>query len=59
MSKMSELCIDIELMLEQGYSPVRIAEYLEVPITWVYESAELMEPETSTKVFNPVETVNS
>jgi len=54
MSKMSELCIDIELMLEQGYSPVRIAEYLEVPITWVYETSELMEDETSTQVLNPI-----
>jgi hypothetical protein len=59
MSRMSELCIDIELMLEQGYNPVRIAEYLEVPITWVYESAELMDEESNTEVFSPFETVNS
>jgi len=59
MSKMSELSIDIELMLEQGYSPMRIAEFLEVPVIWVYETSDLMEPETNTEVFNPFETINS
>jgi hypothetical protein len=55
---MSELSIDIELMLEQGYNPVRIAEYLEVPITWVYESGENIEEDT-TEVFSPFVTINS
>lgn len=59
MSKMAELCIDIELMLEQGYNPVRIAEYLEVPITWVYDTSGLMNVETSTEVFGPLVTLNS
>ena len=58
MSRMSELSIDIELMLEQGYNPVRIAEYLEFPITWVYESGENIEEDT-TEVFSPFVTINS
>jgi hypothetical protein len=37
MSQMSELYADIELMLEQGDSPLKIAQYLHIPITWVYE----------------------
>jgi hypothetical protein len=56
---MSELSVDIDLMLEQGYSPARIAQILEIPITWVYEANEIMEDESSTEVFNPFDTVNS
>lgn len=59
MSRMSELCADIDLMLEQGYSPALIAQILEVPITWVYEANEIMEDESSTEVFNPFDAVNS
>ena len=40
MSKMSELYCDIELMLEQGDSPLKIAQYLHIPITWVYEVSD-------------------
>jgi hypothetical protein len=56
---MSELSIDIELMLEQGYNPVRIAEYLEVPITWIYEANETTEDKSNTEVYSPFDTVNS
>ena len=54
MSRMSELYCDIELMLEQGNSPFIISEYLEVPVTWVYEVAESQDEELS-----PFKTVNS
>ena len=54
MSRMSELYADIELMLEQGNSPFIISEYLEVPVTWVYEVTESSEEELS-----PFVTVNS
>lgn len=54
MSRISELYLDIELMLVQGDSPVKISQYLEVPVTWVYEVAEAYEEELS-----PFVTVNS
>jgi len=54
MSRMSELYYDIELMLEQGDSPVKIAQYLQVPIKWVYEVSESSDEELS-----PFKTVNS
>jgi len=40
MSKMSNLSLEISDMLEAGYLPVTIARMLEVPINWVYETAE-------------------
>jgi len=55
MSRMSELYYDIELMLEQGDSPVKIAQYLSVPITWVYEvsTTEVIEE------YSPFDSINS
>lgn len=52
MSRMSELSIDIQDLLEEGYLPVTIARQLEVPITWVFE--EVVQDELS-----PFETINS
>ncbi len=52
MSRMSELSIDIQDMLEAGYLPVTIARQLEVPITWVFEEIKQEE-------YSPFETVNS
>ena len=40
MSKISELYLDIELMLEQGTHPATISAVLEVPASWVYEVVE-------------------
>jgi hypothetical protein len=40
MSKMSELDQDIQIMLDQGCTPVEIALALEIPISWVFESAQ-------------------
>lgn len=40
MSKMSELDQDIQIMLDQGRTPVEIALALEIPISWVFESAQ-------------------
>ena len=54
MSRMSELYADIELMLDQGDSPLKIAQYLQVPIKWVYEVTESQDEELS-----PFKTVNS
>lgn len=52
MSRMSELSIDIQDMLEDGYLPVTIARQLEIPVNWVFE--EIKQEELS-----PFETINS
>ena len=54
MSKMSDLTVEISDMLEAGYLPVTIARNLEIPITWVYETADTVSEELS-----PFETINS
>lgn len=53
MSKMSDLALEISDMLEAGYLPVTVAKMLDVPINWVYETAD------ATEEFSPFETVNS
>ena len=37
MSKMSDLSLDIQTMLEEGREPRAIAQILEIPVEWVYE----------------------
>jgi hypothetical protein len=60
MSKMSELSIDIQEMLEDGVHPTAIAKRLSVPLGLVYDTLESMEDEESnTEVFSPFETMNS
>jgi|LauGreDrversion4_2_1035121.scaffolds.fasta_scaffold209136_3 hypothetical protein len=60
MSKMSELSIDIQEMLEDGVHPTAIAKRLDVPLGLVYDTLESMEDEESnTEVFSPFETMNS
>jgi len=60
MSNMSNLSIEIDNMLESGYLPVTIARILEIPITWVYETAETMDDvEDITDELSPFQTVNS
>ena len=56
MSRMSELSIDIQAMLEDGHDPRAIARYLEIPVEWVYE--QLLQ-ESDKELFSPFETVNS
>ena len=56
MSRMSELSIDIQAMLEEGHEPRAIAQILEIPAEWVYE--QLLQ-ESNTELFSPFETVNS
>ena len=53
MSAMSNLSLEISDMLEEGYLPVTIARMLDVPINWVYETAD---PEEE---LSPFQTVNS
>ena len=59
MSKMADLSLEIQDMLELGSDPVTIATILEIPITWVYETSENMDVESSTEVFSPFSTINS
>ena len=49
---MSDLSIEIQGMLEDGYLPVTIARELDIPITWVFEDVEQEE-------LSPFTTVNS
>jgi hypothetical protein len=37
MSRMSDLSLDIQTMLEEGREPRAIAQILEIPVEWVYE----------------------
>lgn len=43
MSKMSDISIDIQDMLEEGVNPTKIAKILQVPLTWVYDTLEMMD----------------
>jgi hypothetical protein len=57
MSKVNELYMDIELMLEQGTHPATISAVLDVPVSWVYEVLE--DAEKPDEDFSPFKTVNS
>ena len=60
MSKMSDLTFEISDMLEAGYLPVTVARILEIPITWVYETADTeISGEDITEELSPFQTVNS
>jgi hypothetical protein len=59
MGSMSDVAIDIEEMLDEGYRPITISALLNVPVTWVYDVAELQQTESNTEVYNPYNTVNS
>jgi hypothetical protein len=57
MSKVNELYLDIELMLEQGTHPATISAVLDVPVSWVYEVLD--DAEKPDEDFSPFKTVNS
>ena len=60
MSNMSNLSIEISDMLESGHSPVTIARILEIPITWVYETADTeIVGKDITEELSPFQTINS
>jgi electron transfer flavoprotein alpha/beta subunit len=40
MSKMSDLNVQIQDLLDQGQTPFMIAQMLDVPVSWVYEVEE-------------------
>jgi hypothetical protein len=59
MSKMADMSLDIQLMLEDGVHPTTIAKTLEVPLGWVYDTLESMDEENNTEELSPFETINS
>jgi hypothetical protein len=60
MSKMADLELDIQQMLDEGVHPTSVAKRLGIPLGWVYDALESMEGEESnTEVFSPFETMNS
>ena len=58
MSKMSNLVLDIEEMLEQGKSFAQVARELEIPVHFVVEAAEIIEQD-QLEDCSPFATVNS
>ena len=59
MSKMAELDMEINDMLDEGFRPVTIASMMGVPVTWVYDVVEMQQEKGNTEVFSPFETINS
>jgi len=57
MSRMSELDIDIQLLLEKGKTAMEIAHELEIPVIWVYETQN--ETEELQEDLSPFATINS
>ena len=57
MSKMSNLILDIEDLLNQGKSPMEVSCELEISVHWVYEAQEMLED--SEKDLSPFVTINS
>lgn len=58
MSKVGDLILDIQYLVDKGKTPVQIAQELEIPINWVYESAQILDQD-STQDCSPFATVNS
>jgi hypothetical protein len=40
MSKMSDLKVQIQELLDAGHQPREVAMMLDVPVSWVYEAEE-------------------
>ena len=61
MSAMSNVAVEIDGMLVEGYLPVTIARLLDVPINWVYEVADPSEDivNQDQEDCSPFATVNS
>ena len=58
MSKMSNLVLDVEYLLEEGKSFAQIARELEIPVHFVVEAAEVIE-ESQKEDCSPYATINS
>lgn len=58
MSKMTDLTLDIEYLLDAGKSFSEVARELEIPISFVVEAAELIEENQQVNC-SPFATINS
>lgn len=58
MSKMSELCLEIEMMLEEDVKPNTIAVRLGIPVSFVYDVIETIQDEQFEET-SPFNTLNS
>ena len=58
MSKMSDLSLEIEMMLEEDVKPAVIALRLDIPVSFVYDVIETIQDEQF-KELDPFNTVNS
>lgn len=57
MSKMANIYLDIEDMLEKGTHPATISAVLDVPVVFVYDVIETLEGQSEN--LSPFETINS
>jgi hypothetical protein len=57
MSKMADLYMEIEEMLEKGTHPATISAVLDVPVIFIYDVVESIEGQT--EEFSPFRTINS
>jgi len=57
MSKVSDLYIEIEEMLEKGTHPATISAVLDVPVVFVYDVVESIQSQS--EELSPFETINS
>ena len=57
MSKVNELYLDIELMLEQGTHPATISAVLDCPVSFVYEVVESIQ--LGDEELSPFMTINT
>jgi predicted RNase H-like HicB family nuclease len=57
MSKMSDLALDIEYLLEKGKSFAEVARELEIPIHFVVEASEIAQENKDEN--SPFATINS
>ena len=53
MSRLSDLSVEIQTMLESGMEPEQIARVLEVPVAWVFVELPL-EREDSANWYSPM-----
>jgi len=58
MSKVGDLLLDIQYLTGKGKTPVQIAQELEIPIKWVYESTQIVDANDPMD-YSPFATVNS
>jgi len=58
MSKVGDLLLDIQYLTGKGKTPVQIAQELEIPINWVYESTQILDEDNDLDC-SPFATVNS